>query len=216
MSQGSIMDCLKTERLLSEYMESTLPAEEASQVEKHLESCGHCSALLKEMQSVLALCKSYPTLELSPDFLERILLRTSGRPRTRSIRERLRLYVVRPLLTPKFAVGASLATLFLALMANLLIPRISMAVSDISPLEVFRFIDRGVQQVYGEGLKAYNKMNEWQDQFNEFKNGAANKFRFMMERIEVPVEGQKKSEEPVRDKERSPKEKRTRLLSWPA
>jgi hypothetical protein len=69
--------------------------------------------------------------------------------------------------------------------------------------------------VYGEGLKAYNKMNEWQDQFNDFKNSATNKLRFMMEQMEVPVEGQKKSEEPVREKERAPKEKSSRLLSWP-
>jgi hypothetical protein len=216
MNLESMMNCSNTEQRLSEYLESGLPAEEASQVEKHLETCRCCAELFEEMRSALALCKSYPTLEIDPDFLERILLRTSGRPRTRSFRERFNLYVVRPLLTPRFAVGASLATLSLALMATLLIPRLSVAVSSLSPLEVFRFIDRGVQQVYGEGLKAYNRMNEWQDQFNDFKSSAANKFRFMMERMEIPVEGQKKSEEPVQDKEKSPKEKRTRLLSWPA
>ena len=100
-------------------------------------------------------------------------------------------------------------------MVNLMLPRLSVAVSALSPSEIFRFVDRGVQQVYGEGLKAYNKMNEWQDQFNDFKSSATNKLRFMMERMEVPVEGQKKSEEPVREKERTPKEKSSSLLSWP-
>jgi hypothetical protein len=215
MNLGGIMDCSEIEQWLSEYMESSLPAEEMSQVEKHLEDCRHCSALFDEMKSVVALCNSYPTLEMNSDSLEKILLRTSGRPRTRSLREKLNLYLIRPLLTPKFAVGASLATLFLALMVNLMMPRLSVALSSLSPPELFRFIDRGVQQVYGEGLKAYNKMNEWQDQFNDFKNSATNKLRFMMEQMEVPVEGQKKSEEPVREKERAPKEKSSRLLSWP-
>jgi hypothetical protein len=209
------MECSKIEHRLSEYMDSSLSVEDMLQVEKHLESCPNCSALFEEMRSVVALCGKYPTLEMDPDILERILLRTSGRPRTRSFRERLNLYLIQPLLTPKFAVGASLATLFLALMVNLMLPRISVAVSALSPPELFRLIDRGVQQVYGEGLKAYNKMNEWQDQFDDFKSNATNKFRFMMEQMEVPVEGQKKSEEPVRDKGRAPKEKSSRMLSWP-
>ena len=57
-------------------------------------------------------------------------------------------------------------------------------------------MDRGVQRLYGQGLKAYDKTNEWQAQFNYFKNNTVNKLRFMIERIDVPMEGRKKSEEP--------------------
>ncbi len=210
------MDCSLTEQLLSEYLESSLPADKASEVAKHLESCGHCSGLLGEIQSILSICHNYPVLEMDPDFLERILLRTSGRPRTRSFRERLDQYFIRPLLTPRFAVGAGLAALFLVLMVNLMIPRLSGAVSALSPSELLRLMDRGVRQLYGEGLKAYNTKTQWQEQFGRFKNNAINNLRFMIEQMDIPVEGQKKPSEPIQEKEKAPKEKSSGLLLWPA
>lgn len=209
------MDCPKIEQWLSEYMESSLPADEMNLVTKHLEGCRHCSALLEEMRSVVASCHRYPTLEMDPDFLERILLRTSGRPRTRSLQERLS-DLIHPLFTPRFAVGASLATLFLVLMVNLVTPRFSVVLSALSPPSLLQLMDRGVQQLYGEGLKAYDKKNEWQAQFKYFKNNTFNKLRFMMEQMEVPVEGRQKSEEPIQERERAPREKSSRLLLWPA
>jgi hypothetical protein len=210
------MDCLRTEQWLSEYLESGLPAEDMHQVAKHLESCKQCSALFHEMQSAVNLCHNYPTLEMDPDFLEKILLRTSGRPRTRSFGERFHQYFLRPLLTPRFAAGAVLATLFIALMVNFMAPRLSIALSDLSPSGLFQLLDMGVQQIYGEGLKAYEKVDSWQAKFNDIKNSAPNKLRYMIEQIEAPVEGRKKSQEQIQEKEKSPKEKSSRLLSWPA
>ena len=210
------MDCSRIEQQLSGYMESSLHADEMNQVEEHLKSCLHCSELLNEMRSVASLCQSYPTLELDPDFLERILLRTSGRPRTQSFQERFQRYFWGPLLTPRFAAGAVLATLFLALTLNLMMPRISTALSLLSPPEMLRIIDRGVQRLYGEGLKVYNKKNELQEDFIFFKNDTVDKMRFFFEKMEVPVEGRKKSEEPVREKDGTLKEKRTQMLLWPA
>ncbi len=197
-------------------MESSLPADEMSQVKKHLDSCRHCSELYEEMRSTLSLCQNYPILDMDVDLLEKILLRTSGRPRTRSFRERLDRYFLRPLLTPKFAAGVSLATLFLVLMVNLMMPRISVVMSALSPAELLRLMDRGVQRLYGEGLRAYDKTNEWQAQFNFFKDNTLNKLRFMFEQMDVPVEGRKKSEQPAHEKEKAPKEKSSRLLSWSA
>jgi hypothetical protein len=201
---------------MSDYMESGLPADEMAQAAKHLESCGSCSRLLDEMRSVVSWCHRYPTLEMDPDLLERILLRTSGRPRTRSLRERLHQYFVRPLFVPRFAAGAILATLFLALTVNLLMPRLSSAWSALSPTELLRLMDRGVHELYGEGLKAYDTKNEWQARFDRFKNNTLNNLRFMMEQIEIPVEGRKKSEEPMQEKQTTPREKSSGLLLWPA
>jgi hypothetical protein len=209
------MDCPKIEQWLSEYMEASLPAGEMDLVTKHLEGCRNCSALLDEMRSVVASCRSYPTFEMDPDFLERILLRTSGRPRTQSFYERLNNFI-NPLLSPRLAVGASLAMLFLVLMINLMMPRFPVVLSALSPSSLLQLMDRGVQQLYGQGLKAYDKKNEWQAQFKYFKNNTFNKMRFMMEQIEVPVEGRKKSEQPMQEKGDAPREKSSRFLLWPA
>jgi hypothetical protein len=210
------MDCLKTEQRLSEYLESGLPAEDMRQIAAHLESCGQCTALFNEMQSTLSLCQNYPSMEMDPDFLERILLRTSGRPRTRTFRERFDQYFLRSLLTPRFAAGAVLATLFVALAVNFMAPRLSIAFSDLSPSGLFQLLDTGVQQIYGEGLRAYERVNRWQAEFNAFKNSTPNKLRHMIEQIEGPVEGRKKPEAPIQEKGKSPKETSSRLLSWPA
>jgi hypothetical protein len=203
------MECSRIEPWLSEYLESSLPAEDREQVETHLKSCTACSALLAEMRSILSMCDNYPVLEMEPDFVERILLRTSGRPRTRSFRERLSQYFIRPLFTPRFAVGASLATLFIAFM----VPRLSGVASVLSPQELLRLLDRGVSQLYGEGLKAYEAKNEWQEQFHRLKNNTWNGLRSIMEQMDGPVEGRKKQNDGEPKKENAPKEKSSGVLA---
>jgi anti-sigma factor RsiW len=126
------MNCSTIEQWLSEYVESSLPAEETQIVAKHLETCTRCTALVAEMKSALSACRHYPSLELDPELVERILLRTSGRPRTRSLRDRVNQYFVRPILTPRFAAGAVLAALFLVLMVNVTIPKLKGSVSAMS------------------------------------------------------------------------------------
>jgi hypothetical protein len=205
------MDCAEIEQKLSEYMEASLPTEEMGQVTAHLEICTACSQLLHEMQSALNLCRSFPILEMDLELVEKILLRTSGRPRHRSLGEILRQYFSGPLLSPRFAVGAGLAVMFVALMVNLMIPRVTTAVSTLSPSSLFRMMDRGVQKLYGEGLKAYDTANGLQAEYTSLKLNVVNKFRSLMEQMDVPVENSKKTNDPGRQKEKPPKERSSGL-----
>ncbi len=75
------MKCPQCEERLSEYMDRTLPASEMGQVAEHLHECANCSALLEEMRSVLLRCRSFPSYEPETALIERVLLRTTGRPR---------------------------------------------------------------------------------------------------------------------------------------
>lgn len=121
--------------------------------------------------------------------------------------------VFRPMFTPRLAVGAVLASLFLVLMVNFMWPRVSSVASSLSPREVFRMMDRGVQGIYGEGLKLYDKKNEWQEEFTFFKNNLFNRLGFMMERMDVPVEGKKKPQgESQQQQEKAPGNERSLLL----
>jgi hypothetical protein len=210
------MECSRIELILSEYMEAGLPSEEQDRVAEHLQSCSSCSALLREMQSAIALCHSYPTLDMDPRFIEKILLQTTGRPRTRSIRELFNRYILQPLLTPRFAIGTSLAALFLIIMFDVMMPKLSVSVSSFSPAGLVQFMDRSVQQLYGEGLKIYEKKNAWQAQLARLRTNALNEVRFMMEQMDVPVEGRKKTEEPPSHKDDSPKQKSSSLYLLPA
>ncbi len=210
------MDCSRIEQWLSEYLESSLPAEETELVEKHLKTCAGCSALLAEVRSILSICDKYPTLDMDPDFIEKILLRTSGRPRTRSFRERFDQYFLRPLLTPRFAVGATLAALFLGLVTNLMIPRLSGAVSSFSPQNLVSFMDQGVHHLYGQVLKAYDLKDNWESQLSRLKNNTWNGMRSIIDQMDAPVEGRKKSQEGEPQKETAPKERSSGLMSSPA
>lgn len=200
------MDCSTIELLLSDYQDSALSDSERKTVAAHLDGCPHCSALLTEMRSAIALCQAYPILEMDPGLVETILLRTSGRPRTLSLRERVMQWLAVPLLNPRFAAGATLATLFLALVSGVALPRVSAAWSSISPDGTLRFLDRSFQRLYGEGLRAYDKKNELQAQFSYFRTKTVNKVRFLMEQLDAPVQGRKKSEESAPQKEGSPRE----------
>jgi hypothetical protein len=205
------MLCEQAEEWLSEYMESSLTADQMAEVAGHLSGCPRCSALLGEMHAALDSCRHFPELELDSDLMEKILLRTSGRPRSRSFGEILRNNFVRPLLTPRFALGAAVASLFLIVSANLIAPRISAALSALSPSSVLTVMDRGVQRLYGQGLKAYDTKNQWEEEFVFFKKSLVERFHYFMEQIDAPVEG-RKPEEPQPQKRKVPGESNTGLL----
>ncbi|MBP1608543.1 MAG: hypothetical protein H6Q04_778 [Acidobacteria bacterium] len=189
------MNCAGCEEKLSEYLEQALPEPEGRDIDRHLEDCAKCSALLEEMKSMLAVSRNFPDEELDDRLLEKILLRTSGQPRKRHFWEELRHFSPGTLLTPRFASGAVLATLFLVLLANLVFPRTSTMAAVLSPQQIFRQLDIGVQQIYGKGLQAYDATVEWQANLNFYKDRILNRLGFMMERLDLPVEGKAKSEE---------------------
>ncbi len=205
------MECLKVQEHLSQYLERSLPGEEAERIAEHLHECGSCADLLEEMRSVVALCRSFPAFEPDTELIEKILLKTSGRRRTRRLGELLRQYLVRPMLTPRFAMGAVLAALFLVLAINFMLPRMTTLAAAMSPRELFRMMDRGVQEIYGGGLKLYDKKNEWQEQFTFFKNNVFNRLGIMIERLDVPVEGKKKPGE-TKQQEKAPSNESSLLL----
>ena len=206
------MNCPYVEERLSEYLERSLSANEMSEVAEHLHECAGCAGLLEEMRSAVAACRSFPKLAPDVDLIERILLRTSGRHRTKSLGERIKEYILQPMLTPRFAVGAVLSTLFVVLVVTLMAPKVTVIASFLSPTEMLHRLDRGVQAIYGEGLKAYDKKNEFQAQFKFFKNNVFNKLGFMIEQLDVPVEGKKKSGEPRQQQEKAPSKNSSILL----
>ncbi len=208
------MECPNIEERLSEYMERSLPPQEMAQVAEHLHECTGCAGLLEEMRLILLSCKSFPTLEPDLNLIERILLRTSGKPRTRTWRERFHLYVVQPMFTPRFAVGAALSVLFLILAAHLVRPHMPVMASLLSPTEWIRRVDNGVQGIYAKGLRAYDAKNEWQATFTYYKNNVFHKLGFMIEQLDVPVQtnGKQKSGEPRQQQEKAPSQKSSMLL----
>ena len=205
------MECGFIEERLSDYIERSLPHETMVRVAEHLQECPRCSRVMEEMRFILVTCKAFPIMEMDTALLDRILLRTSGRPRTRPLRERFRSYFLQPVLTPRFATSVGLILLFTALIVDLLAPRASVLATVLSPRELFGRMDRGVQQIYSEGLRLYTSKNELQEQFTSYKNNVLGKLGIMIEQLDVPIEGKKKATEP-KQPEKSPKQKSSVML----
>jgi hypothetical protein len=208
------MRCGWNQERLSEYVERTLPQEEMLQVAEHLQECPECLGLMEEMRSALVTCRAFPAYEVETPLVDKILARTSGRPRTRPLKERLRMYFLKPVLTPRFAMGVGLALLFIALTVDLMSPRVNGIASVLSGRAVLMQLDRGVQQIYSEGLKLYNAKNEWQTQLSYFTTNTFKKLGMMIEQLDVPVEGKKKPAE-QKQPEKNPGRKSSVLL-YPA
>ncbi len=200
------MECGFVEERLSEYVEHSLPQEEMVQVAEHLHGCPGCMGLMEEIRSLLVTCQAFPTYEADAALLDRILLRTSGKPRSRPLLQRLRAFFLRPILTPRFAAGVGLALLFLALAVDLMMPRMNILASALSGQGLLSQLDRGVQKIYSEGLKLYDQKNEWQAQFTFYKNNMFKRLGNVIEQLDVPVEGQKKPAE-QKQPDKGPKQK---------
>jgi hypothetical protein len=189
------MRCELVEDRLSGYIERTLSHEEMVEVAEHLKECPRCLSLMEEIQSIVVTCQAFPSYDVDTALLDRIVLRTLGRPRTRTLRERLRAYFLQPILTPRFAAGVGLTLLSVALLASFITPRMNRLASAFSYRELLLQMDRGVQQIYSEGLKLYDAKNEWQAQFVFLKNSVLHRLGFMIDQIDVPIEGNKKPAE---------------------
>jgi len=209
------MDCGLIEERLSEYVERTLPHEEMVQVAEHLQECPRCLALMEEMRSILVTCQAFPSYEIEIALLDRILMRTSGRPRRRPLKERIREYFLQPMLTPRFAASVGIGLLFLALAVDLMAPRMGAVASVLSPRELFRQMDRGVQQIYSEGLRLNDRKNEMRTQFSFYKDSILKKLGFMIEQLDAPVEGNKKPAD-QKEQEKAPGQKKSSVWLIPA
>lgn len=206
------MDCRFVEDRLSEYLDRSLPSSEMQLVAEHLTSCQGCDALLEQVREIVGACRAYPSLEPELRLVDRILLRTSGQPRTRPFRELLSQYVFGPMLTPRFAMGAVLSLLFITFTGAWIAPRVSVVTSALAPRQILQRIDRMTQQAYGEGLKLYDKKNEWQAQFQFFKTNVINRLGFMMEQLDGPVPRNNGPEPPGQQQRKAPTEKSSILL----
>jgi len=183
------MDCRRVEERLSEYMEHRVPKPEMVPIAEHLRTCAGCAGLYEQMRSARAACLAFPTLDLNRDLVDRILQHTSGRTPKRSLRE-FRAAFWHPCLMPRFAAGAVLALLFVTLLTHVGTPNLTRLASALSPGDMFSRMDRRVQELYGEGLRAYERKNKWQAEFMFLKDNAFNKIAFMIARFDIPAEGE--------------------------
>lgn len=80
------LECKHVWDYISEFLDDSLPAETKEQVQKHLENCEICSAILDSTRNILILTADDRVFELPAGYSERLHARLAQEIRARNSR----------------------------------------------------------------------------------------------------------------------------------
>ncbi len=138
------MNCSRFETLLSDYMANRLQRPAMVVAREHLEHCAACRELLEEVAQVREHLRDFPVATPPGDLVDRILLRTTGKPKPRSFWGELILPTLQPFLTQRYAFATLMLFVFLSLMVNIVGPP---AGAVLSPSKLAESADRFTSEI---------------------------------------------------------------------
>ena len=150
--------CDQMEARLSDYLESSLTAEERSGFEAHLQMCVRCARLLPEISDLIQQLHSMEQLPAPPRLFYSILDKTIG-PRPSRTGWRALFGWSRAIPNAQLAYGAlsviaTFSIFFTASGANWRHPNLA----DLRPINFYRQVDRHAHMLYARGTKFVNNM----------------------------------------------------------
>ena len=116
------MDCSRFETILTDYLERRLDLPVRQAVKVHLVDCEKCGALLGNVVALRRGLENFPELTPPEDLVDRILVKTTGRPKPLALWKETVLPAIRPFFTKRFTFVTVLLFVFLSLMVNLVGP----------------------------------------------------------------------------------------------
>ncbi len=138
------MNCSGFETILTDYLERRLDSPVRQAVGVHLGDCEQCRALLENVVALRRELEDFPELSPPGDLVDRILVKTTGRPKPLSFWKETILPTMKPFFTKRFAFATVLLFVFLSLMVNLVGPP---AGAVLSPGGLAESADRLTSQV---------------------------------------------------------------------
>ncbi len=149
-------NCGQIEERLSDYIEKSLEAAEAQEMEAHLQDCAKCAALEAQMRRLLgAMAEMEGGMEAPPQLAAKILEQTLG-PR-KSTRGGEAWTWLKSLWKPQVLVGMAGALATLALVAQFTLPA-RMRGNAATPAGILRSANRQAHLVYARGVKYVNDL----------------------------------------------------------
>ncbi len=185
---NSVMTCGEFEILLSDYLDGTLSAAEASGVEAHLESCASCSELASDARAAIAFMERVADVETPPRLAAQILEETaSGRHGRLGSPRGIRGWLGRlfgPVLQPRPVMGMLMTILSFSMMARCAhIPVRQLQPSDMDPRQIWSALDDRADRVWVRSVKFYenlkvvyeiqSRLREWTEQQEEEERNQA-------------------------------------------
>ncbi len=170
------LDCADCEALLCDYLDGALPREQRGSFEAHLADCAACAALARDGASALAFMERAAEVEPPPQLVTKILYQIP-RGRTSGVQGWLNR-LLRPVLQPRYVMGAMLTILSLSVMTRCAgAPDHPLNASDLDPVKLWASLDDRVHRMWQRSLKTYESMRlvyevqtrirEWQEQQQE-------------------------------------------------
>jgi anti-sigma factor RsiW len=142
------------EERLSDYLDGLLTPEERHEFDMHANSCESCSQLVASISHVVSDMHSMVQIETPPRLVYAILNQTLGPREAKQSRFAGLRDLLRGLTTARFAYyGISVAATLLVLLTASGISLRKPKLSDLSPVNVYRNVDRQAHLVYARSTK---------------------------------------------------------------
>jgi hypothetical protein len=169
------MNCAELDILLCDYVDGTMEAAAAEELERHLAGCPRCAEMARDIQAVVGFIAKTERVEPPPELLTRIVFEL---PRsTPAARERggVSAWVrgwLHPVLQPRFAMGFAMTILSFSLLSRAagINPR-QLTLDDFSPAKVWQALDDRIYRGWQRSVKFYENIRfvyEIQTQLREW------------------------------------------------
>jgi len=172
------MNCAEIEILICDYVDGTLSVDRKVEVERHLAECPACAELARDSAVAVAFIDRAAEVAPPPELVTRILFDAPWRknkPLAHGLRSRLARWS-RPVLQPKFVMGAAMTILSFSILSKLA-PVRQLRASDLEPKAVWSGLENRVLDAWDRGVKFYDNLKfvyqiqttlrEWQQQDEE-------------------------------------------------
>jgi hypothetical protein len=172
------MNCADIEILICDYVDGTLTAAQEAEVERHFPECPACAELARDSAAAVGFIERAEVVTPPPELVTRILFDAPWRkhkPAVEGVRGRLAAWL-RPVLQPKFVMGAAMTILSFSILSQLG-PVRQLRASDLEPKAVWIGLENRVLDAWDRTVKFYDNLKfvyqiqttlrEWQQQDEE-------------------------------------------------
>ena len=172
------MNCAEIEILICDYLDGTLTTAQKAQVNLHLSACPDCEQLARDCAIAVRFIERAEEVAPPPELVTRILFDAPWRKNksaAHGVRSRLAGWF-RPVLQPKFVMGAAMTILSFSIFSQLG-PVRALKPGDLEPKAVWAGLENRVMDAWDRTVKFYDNLKfayqiqttlrEWQQQDEE-------------------------------------------------
>jgi len=181
------LTCAQFEILLADHIDGVLASDFASAFAEHRESCAACAALAADAASVVAFIDRAADVEPPAELVGEILRQTriqhwklrKHKPGVRGTAGRWASGLFAPFLTPRFAMGALLTLISLALLGRGVSTKKTFTAADMNPAQIWNVLDGRTHRVWERAVMRYestrvvyevsNQLDDWAEQQQEYR-----------------------------------------------